>query len=299
MDETQCYVIDSVTTPRRTRKRLAVHLGLAVLLATAALVAVNGHRASQSRFPRVLVPGSGGVCTSPPNGALYSKAVDGVQMNVCISQQGNINQIQYPDTATGHTQIAYDGYCLIDTNTNTTYIDESPTGPASTGFGSATLTQIASNRWSMSRNTTDGKYQLSEFIKINFQPRSIYVGMTVKNIGSVVHHIAGSRAVAPAIDGSAADDQYNEFGGTGSGVGRTGQAFQAAPVGSNSLLFGPTQANSAVQSWANWNGCGGLPDPPGPISGGNRVLTGVIGGQPFTLAPGQSVSIGTFVYRMV
>src|SRR5207237_5916029 len=184
------------------------------------------------------------------------------------------NQIQYPDPATGHTQIAYDGYCLIDTDTNATYVDESPGGPPSAGFGPATFTQAASNQWSMSRNTTDGKYQLSEFIKINFQPRSIYVAMTVKNIGAVVHHIAGARAVAPAIDGNAADDQYNEFGGTGTGVGRTGQAFQAAPVGSNSLLFGPTQANSGVQSWANWNGCGGNPDPPGLVSGGNRVLLG-------------------------
>src|SRR3989442_13134139 len=128
MAERECYFSASATPSRRTRKWVVVYLGIAVLLATATLVAVKGHVGSQSRFPRVLVPGSGGVCTSPPNGVLYSKAGDGVQMNVCISQQGNINQIQYPDTATGPTQTAYDGYCLIATEPNATYVDDGPGG---------------------------------------------------------------------------------------------------------------------------------------------------------------------------
>jgi hypothetical protein len=124
--------------------------------------------------------------------------------------------------------------------------------------------------------------------------------LTVKNIDSAntVHHIIGARAVAPAIDGSAADDQYNEFGGTGAGAGRTGQAFQATPIGSNALLMGTTQAGASAQTWANWNGCGGLPDPPGPISGGNRAIVGALN-QIFTLNPSQSLSIGKFVYRMM
>src|SRR6266566_7772933 len=108
MDETQSYVIDAVVSAQGARKRVAVCLGLAVLLASASLLAVNGPGGSRSRFPRVVVPGSSGVCTSPPNGSLYSNAVDGAQMTVCISQEGNINQIQYPDTATGHTQIGLD-----------------------------------------------------------------------------------------------------------------------------------------------------------------------------------------------
>jgi hypothetical protein len=296
---TEPYV-EPIRIADRGRRRLGLSLALAILSAMVSLVAMKAGGGEGASFPRVIHPRSSGVCTSPPNGALYSNAVDGAQMNVCISQQGNINQIQYPDTGTGHTQIAFDGYCLLDTDTNTTYWDYSPGGPSSTGFGPATLSQSASNQWNMTRNTADNKYQLTAFIKINFQPRSIFVGMTVKNIdaANAQHHIAGVRALAPAIDGSPADDQYNEFGGTGAGAGRTGQAFQATPIGANSLLMGPTQAGGSVQPWSNWSGCGGLPEPPGPLSGGNRVLVGSLN-QIFPLGPGQSVSLGKFVYRMV
>ena len=85
----------------------------------------------------------------------------------------------------------------------------------------------------MTRTTTDGTLRLTEFIKINFQLRSIFVGMTVKNIdpANVTHQVAGIREVAPAIDGGASDDQYNEFGGTGSGQGRTGQASRVPSIG--------------------------------------------------------------------
>jgi hypothetical protein len=151
MDRTQPYVIDAVAPVHPTRNRVAVYVGLAVLLTSACLLAVSGRGGSRSKFPRVVVPGSSGVCTSPPNGSLYSNAVDGAQMTVCISHQGNINQIQYPDTATGHTQVGFDGHCVQDTNT--IYTDSSPGGPPSAGFGAATLTQIASNQWSMTRNT--------------------------------------------------------------------------------------------------------------------------------------------------
>src|SRR5437660_114126 len=125
MDETQSYVNDSSAPAPRTRKRGAVYLGLAVLLAAASLVAMNSRGGTASKFPRVLVPGSGIVCSTPPNGFRFSKGVDGVRMNVCISQEGNINQISYPDTAAGHTQIAFDGYCLFD-ETGTKYNDYGP-----------------------------------------------------------------------------------------------------------------------------------------------------------------------------
>ena len=75
----------AVAPAQPTRKRVAVYLGLAVLLAAASLVAANSRGGTPSKFPRVVVPGSSGVCTSPPNGALYSNAVDGAQMTVCIS----------------------------------------------------------------------------------------------------------------------------------------------------------------------------------------------------------------------
>jgi hypothetical protein len=303
------YVDAAVTRRSRGVKRLSVYLGLAVLLAAASLVAVNSHGgASASKFPRVLVPGSSASCSTPPNGFLFSKFVDGAQMNVCISQEGNINQINYPDTTMGHTQIAFDGYCMADEDapTGVFYTDFSPgSGVPSTGWGAATLTQTAPSVFSMTRNSIDGKYQLSEYISINFQPRSIFVGMTVKNIdpANVGHKVFMLREVEPAIDGSAADDQYNEFGGTGSGVGRTGQAFQGPTVGTNSLLVGATQSTAraytqTLATFQGYHGCNLSFDSPGYVTGGGHVLVALLF-QNFSIAPNASVNVGKFVYRML
>src|SRR5439155_19612333 len=151
MDETQSYVNESSAPAQRTAKRAAVYVALAALLATASLVAVSNRGGTASKFPRVLVPGSGSLCSSPPNGFLFSKGVDGVRMIVCISQEGNINQIQYPaDTAGGHTQLAFDGYCLVDGTTGTRYKDySSGAGIFSSGWDAATLIQQADNQLSM------------------------------------------------------------------------------------------------------------------------------------------------------
>jgi hypothetical protein len=305
MNTFEPYLSESTGSVPSWRRR-CVALGSAILLAAASFLALASRDDPGARLPRVILPGSGGVCTAPPNGALFSQAVDGVQMNVCISQQGNINQIQYPDTATGHTQIAFDGYCLSDAG-GTNYRDYSPGSPVvSSGFGPATLTQTATNVFSMTRNTNDGKYQLTEFIKINFQPRSVFVGMTVKNIdpANVTHQVGLVREFAPAIDGSAADDQYNEFGRTGGGIGATGLAFQGPVVGSNALLFGATQSPAVVRTatLANFQagaGCANYSlDPAGPVMGGNRVFLGFLSIPFASLAPSQSVNLGKFVYRM-
>ena len=85
-------------------KRLSLYLGSAVLVAAASLAAISGRNSAPRRSPRVLVPRDGGTCSSPPNGFLFSQTVDGVQMSVCVSQEGNINQIRYPDV--GHPQLA-------------------------------------------------------------------------------------------------------------------------------------------------------------------------------------------------
>lgn len=312
MDEFETYIAEPVAPARRgrTESGLALYLGFAVLLAAASLVAVNSRGGTPSKFPRVLVPGSSAACTSPPNGFLFSQFVDGTQMNVCISQQGNINQINYPDTAAGHTQIAWDGYCLHDSPAHTDYTDFSPgSGVASAGWGAATLTQTASNTFNMTRTSTDNKYQLTEFIKVNFQPRSIFVGMTVKNVdpANVTHSIFVTRSVAPAIDGSAADDQYNEFGVTtaAAGFGRTGQASQSPGPGTNSLLFGPTQdsgfvVSATVAQFQSGNGCFIYSyDLPGPVSGGNRVLRSQFQNSLVSISPGASAQTGKFVYRMM
>jgi hypothetical protein len=209
-------------TANTRRAKVSVHAGLAVLLAAALLVAVNSRTGTAPNLPRVLVPGSSPTCTSPPTGFLFSRVVDGVRMDVCISQEGNINQISYPDTGAGHTQLAFDGYCVFDVDTNTHYTDYSPGAPtSSTGFGRATF----------------------------------------------------SAGAVPEI-------------------------------GTNSMLFGLTQVGGSVltQPVANFHlagGCGGFNDPPGHVTGGNRVFSGHLDGLTPALARNQSASVGKFVYRML
>ena len=315
MDGFDTYVAESVPTAGRTRRRLALYLGLAVLLAAASLVAVNSRGGEAAKVPRVLVPSAGSACNSTPgNGFGYTNTVDGTTMTVCISQEGNINQINFPDTAASHKQIAWDGYCLGDLDSNTLYNDYSPgSGVPFSGWGAATLTQTPPNQVNVTRSTLDGKYQLTEFIKINFQPRSIFVGMTIKNTDTVTHHFLFSRTVAPAIDNSAANDQYNQYGvGALLGVaqfGRTGLAFESAGPGTNALAFGPTQKDglvytATVSAFVASGGCIASSER-GFQATGNRVMVGSIGDpttgdyKHFTLAPNASVNVGKFVYRML
>jgi hypothetical protein len=155
------------------------------------------------------------------------------------------------------------------------------------------------------RNSVDGKFRLTQFIKLNVQPRMVFVSMTVKNLDTVQHIAYLYREVAPAIDGNASDDQYNELGRTGSGTGATGQALQATPIGANSLLFGATQSTAFVRTgtvadFQAAGGCGAYPlDPPGSVTGGSRVLEAGVPPLGTTLAAGASANFGKFVYRML
>jgi hypothetical protein len=306
-----------VQGPNAARRRGAIliplYVGLALLLAGASLVAVNSRGGHAGSLVRMIPPHAGSACTSPPNGYLYSNTVDGTLMKVCVSQEGNINGFSLGSAT---NQIAWDGYCLQDNDTFTRYTDYSPGSAISfSGWNAATLTVAASNQLNVTRTTTDGKYQLTEFIKMNFQPRSVFVGMTIKNVdpANVTHRFYATRSVAPAIDGSAADDEYNEFGvGFNSGssqFGRTGQAYGG--TAGNSLLFGPTQEGGAVMTTSvsffqsPGNSCFGA-NPPGHYGPSNpQVLTGQLGDnvghtlKQFTLAQNQSAQVGKFVYRMM
>jgi hypothetical protein len=309
----ESYVTEPIASERRGRRRrmLSLYLGLAVLLAAASLVAINagaGHSAS----PRWIIhPKAGSACTTPPNGYSYVNTVDGTLMQVCVSQEGNINGF-FLGSATN--QIAWDGYCLFDFDSAASYTDYSPgSGASFTGWAAATLTVAASDQINMTRQTLDGKYQLTEFIKMNLQPRSVFVGMTIKNVDSATHHVGVFRSVAPRIDGSAADDEYNEFSvglnANSTQYGRTGQAYGG--TGGNSLLFGPTQTNGVVftepaVSYTS-NACTGT----GTANSGHvgpgtpQAFLGFLGdpSHPFTkmltLAPNASVNGGKFVYRML
>ena len=306
---------------RRSARRVSVYVGLAVVLTTASFVAIGANGGKAPSRIRIVQPKAAPTCTTPPDGFLWSKTVDDTTFQVCISQEGNINQIWYHYPADYLRAVSLDGYCLVDAGSSPSiiYKDFNAAGVSSSGFGPATLTVgPSSNNYNpiiMTRSTLDGRYQLSEYIKINFQPRSIFVGMTVKNIDTTDHYVQGLRFVRPIETGAPTyRDEYNEYG-HGSPFGRTGQARTSAPgAGANSLLFGPTQSSGLVltQKWADFQGTGGSgqrcsyqPYEFGPVTGGDRVFVGGLfpGANPtlqlLQLAPGESGSIGKFVYRMV
>jgi len=163
MEQLPGYIQEPIAPRRMEVKRLSVYLGLAVLLAAASIMAVQRDSDRSAPIARVIYPKAGSACTTPPNGYLYTNTVDGTTFNVCVSQEGNISQISFPTASS--PQIAWDGYCLFDSNTNTSYTDYSPgSGVSFSGWGAATLTVAAANQVNVNRQTLDGKYQLTEFI---------------------------------------------------------------------------------------------------------------------------------------
>jgi hypothetical protein len=301
VEQLSLYVDEQVARRGRGVKRLPVYLGLAVLLAAASLVAVHSRDGTPSKFPRVIMPGQGSACNGTPgNGFLFTGTADGVTLQVCISQEGNINQIRYPTTGSGDTNIAFDGYCLLDLGDESLYRDFSPGAPVgSTNFGPATFTQTAPEIFSVTRDTTDGRYRLTQFIKVNIQPRSVFVGMTVRNLSSAARMVALSRWVAPAVSGSSADDIYNGFGGNTNA--RAGIAYHNPGIGNEALLFGATQASgdvftSSYADFQEFGGCNGNPEDPGSVQVPPRVFFAFTDAT--SISPGQSVTLGKFVYRM-
>ena len=323
------YVDEAVTGRGRGVKRPSLYLGLAVLLAAASLIAVSS-RGGASRlrlihprnggcavpFTRSVTDGGSGGGTSPPPAT--------TTFTLCISQEGNITSLFYPDTSAGHSQISFDAYCLqynYPGGPERTAVDFGGASgtPPSFGFGPATIAQPNgpdSNPIVVTRRTVDGVFELSEYIKVNFVPRSIAVVVSLTNRDRAGQDFDYVRALAPQVDGDATDDQYKEFGISNTTLGATtGQALQTPSSGTDSLLlsvasnvgtFGPQIFTDPLADWLTGThlpgpmpcGQGGHPDPPGgDVSGGSRVfLARALPSD--TLAPGATAKV-TFDIRML
>ena len=328
MDQVPSYV-ESVAPRQRRGTQLAAHVALAVLLAMAAFVAVNsGHGTSPKLrlihprnggcavpFTKSVTDGGSGGGTSPPPAT--------TTLTLCISQEGNITSLFYPDTSAGHSQISFDAYCLqynYPGGPQRTAVDFGGASgtPPSFGFGPATIAQPNgpdSNPIVVTRRTVDGVFELSEYIKVNFVPRSIAVVVSLTNRDRAGQDFDYVRALAPQVDGDATDDQYKEFGISNAIPGATtGQALQTPSSGTDSLLlsvasnvgtFGPQVFTDPLADWLTGAqgpgplpcGQGGHPDPPGDVSGGSRVfLARALTSD--TLAPGATAKV-TFDIRML
>jgi len=316
VDGFESYVAESVAPVGRKGRWLSVYIGLAVLLAATSLVALN---ARGGRLPDAVKihPRNGG-CTVPFTKSVTDGAGTTTTLQMCVSQEGNITSLFYPDTNAGHQQISFDAYCLTYGSSGKAAADfgGAPGAPASFGFGPATITQPGgpnTNPITVTRKTSDNVFQVSEYIAVNFVPRSIAVVVSIKNLSAEAQFMAFDRALAPKVDGNASDDQYNEFGIGYPGAGTTGVAVDgtAGPgtqqltlaVASNVGTQQPFVSTDRLADWltgtsTNFPCSGGSStDPPGYVAGGNRVFVAAAVQSAF-LAPGATAKV-TYDIRML
>lgn len=147
MDLLPSYVMEPVAGRGARRGRLALCAALGLILVAASLVAVGARNGGRHRLPVVQIhPGNGG-CAVPYTRSGTDGAGITTTMNLCISQEGNITSLFYPDTNAGHQQISFDAYCLSHhpaaggPYTLAADFGGAAGAPASFGFGPATISQ--------------------------------------------------------------------------------------------------------------------------------------------------------------
>jgi hypothetical protein len=305
--------------------RLTANLVVMGMLALAVLIAMDG-RHREPLKDNAIQPRDGG-CAVPWTRSRTDGAGNATTLSLCFSQQGNLTSLRYPDTSEGHEHVEFDAYCLDYTphdgfgETNTADFGGAPGAQSSFGFGPAVIAQPNgpnTNPIVMTRSTTDGKFQVSEYVKVKFAARAITVAVSVKNTSGVAQDFLYERALSPKTDAYAGNDQYNEFGiSSNSGFGTTGIAYQNPGPGTNALLFSvasgsftsrPTVTTDPFADWlsaANGSGSGprcdgGLDnDFPGYVSGGFRVFVGTALQAAPNGLPNDSVAAITYNIRML
>ena len=176
---------------------------------------------------------------------------------------------------------------------NTNYRDYGPGSPVAAPSGDGDRrrsTQTARQpQLSMVRNTTRREVP-ADRVHQDQLPTSVHLRRhddQEHRSGQRTYLLRLFRSVAPAIDGSAANDQYNQYGVGAllatAQFGRTGLAFESAGPGTNSLAFGPTQKDglvysAPVSSFSRKRGLHrqrgqGLPGDRQPGAGGARSVT--------------------------
>ena len=266
---------------------------IALLLGGSLLAATHRSPTKEGTVKSIRV--RGGSCALPWTKSVTDGAGVTTTLDLCLSPEGNLTALSYPHTAAADQQLSFDAYCLsYQTPQRLPVTAAADFGgaagtPASFGFGPATISEPGgpnTNPITVTRSTTDGKFQVSEYIKVNVVPRSIAVVVTIKNTSGVTQNFFYERAVAPKIGGDAGNDQYNVFDRDSVGAPTAAQVFDSSgsqslvvSVASNTLTQDPQVLLDPRADWlTNASGGGDYPcdganwDASGPVSGGNRVV---------------------------
>jgi hypothetical protein len=203
------YVNEPIERRTVGKRKVAVYLGLAVLLAAASLVAVNAAGSSvPSLSPRAagkagnVVPQSSGCAVTFTNAGPPA-------LTACVSGHGNINDLIYGPFTGPIDHVNSEGYCLRDLSSTAVYWDAGVGGEANWGVASQSSTATTTT---VTRTTTDGVFTLTQNIFFKYGSRLVLIGNLLKNNDTVAHPVAFVRYADFDMEGSSASDVFDTAG---------------------------------------------------------------------------------------
>jgi hypothetical protein len=178
-------------------------------------------------------------------------------MKVCVDDDGSIREFQSPAGKQQVTTAAnYEGYALCSGTGANLKVHGHDSGQDDQGFGLSSVDQpggVGTFPLNIVRNTTDGKFAITQVFSRDTSERVFTVVMTVKNLtGAPITGVKLARYFNGDIDGSAANDVYSRTLDTVWGT--------QGPTGNGLALFAKssTSHTTRVERATNWdpNGLG-------------------------------------------
>jgi hypothetical protein len=276
--------IDEPVVPRTAGKRkVAVYLGLAVLLAAATLVAVNATGSPARSLSARGADKAGNVVPQAAGCTVTFTNPGPPPLTACVSGHGNVNNLIYSPFGSPVDHMNTEGYCLVDLNApSTVYWDAGSSGEG--GWGVATQSSTATTT-TVTRTTTDGIYTLTQNIFFKYGSRLVLIGNLLKNNDSASHTVRFNRYANLDIDGTGGNDVFDAI------IGSSEFAQEINGVALTSLGNPALVQAFGAETFASWNATGKsacghtlqpTPTPPGDFVAIMQHTT--------TLAPGASVN---------
>ena len=254
MEHVSVYVDEPVARRSAGRRKAAVYLGLAVLLAAASLVAANA-AGSSTRSLSARGAGKAGSVVPQSGGCLVTFTNPGPPaMTVCVSGHGNINQLEYNPFGAPVGHMRHRGVLPgRPEHSEHRVLGRGHTGEASWGVATQSSTATTTT---VTRTTIDGIYTLTQNIFFKYGSRLVLIGNLVKNNDTVSHHVRFNRYADIDMEGTA-----------GRRRGRRGRRVGVRPANQR------RRAHVARESRRSCRRSGPSPSRPGTGRGRPRAVT--------------------------
>jgi hypothetical protein len=208
VEQLSLYVDEHVRRRGAARWKVAIDLGLAVLLAAATLVAVNAAGSSARPLPARSAGKAGGAVPQSTGCTKTFTNPGPPALTACVSGHGNLNNLIYGPFISAVDHISNEGYCLRELNTGATYYDA---GSAETGWGVATQSSTATTT-TVTRTTGDGTFTLTQNIFFKYGSRLVLIGNLVKNNDTVSHQVVFDRYADIDMEATSGSDVFDAAG---------------------------------------------------------------------------------------